>query len=153
VRAGQLLVGEYLRSESGPLEIAMIQWLDGTHQVFNLEVAGNHTYLVGADAVLSHNSCETPGPGFVVAPNGTVFPVPKNASGPTPNINRFGKTTGSAFTGGKGGANGQVETMRLMDSNYRYPKGYIKYENKSGQGVNPYSGRTGSPAENHFSLE
>ncbi len=57
VRAGLLLVGEHLRSESGPLEIATIQWVDGTHQVFNLEVAGNHTYLVGADAVLSHNSC------------------------------------------------------------------------------------------------
>jgi RHS repeat-associated protein len=58
VRAGQLRVGEYLRSESGPLEISSIQQLDGIHQVFNLEVAGNHTYLVGADAVLSHNTCD-----------------------------------------------------------------------------------------------
>lgn len=55
MRAGLLMVGEHLRSESGPLEIATMQWVDGTHQVFNLEVAGNHTYLVGVDAVLSHN--------------------------------------------------------------------------------------------------
>ena len=56
VRAGLLMVGEHLRSESGPLEIATMQWVDGTHQVFNLEVAGDHMYLVGADAVLSHNA-------------------------------------------------------------------------------------------------
>jgi hypothetical protein len=62
VRAGLLMVGEHLMSESGPLEIATIQWVDGTHQVFNLEVARDHTYLVGADAVLSHNvnACRLP---------------------------------------------------------------------------------------------
>ena len=59
------------------------------------------------------------------------------------------------FTGGSGGANGQVATMRVMDpvpargNAPAYPGGYIKYENASGQGVNPYTGRTGSRLEVH----
>jgi RHS repeat-associated protein len=46
-------------------------------------------------------------PGYVVSPDGTAFPVPKGAQGPVPVVNEAGKTTGVAFTGGKGGANGQ----------------------------------------------
>jgi hypothetical protein len=66
--------------------------------------------------------------------------------------------TGSAFTGGNGGANGQVTTMRLMNPTPAsgrspgYPNGYVKYGNAQGQGVNPYTGRTVSNAESHFSI-
>lgn len=55
-------------------------------------------------------------PDFIVSQGGTAFPVPKGATGPTPVVNPGGKTTGSAFTGGSGGANGKVDTMRIMDS-------------------------------------
>ncbi len=95
-------------------------------------------------------------PDFIVSPGGTAFPVPKGAAGPTPVVNPGGKTTGSAFTGGQGGSNGQVDTMRIMDptpphgNSPGYPKGYVKYENKSGQGVDPYSGRTLSNKDSHF---
>ena len=87
-------------------------------------------------------------PNFVVSPNGTAFPVPSGATGPRPVINPSGSQTGVGFTGGSGGANGQVTTMRLMcpaparGNSPGYPNGYVKYENSYGQGVNPYTGRT-----------
>lgn len=98
-------------------------------------------------------------PDFVVSPNGTTFPVPKGATGPTSVVNPAGKKTGDAFTGGSGGANGQVDTMRVMNptpprgNSPGYPNGYIKYENKAGQGVDPYSGRTLSNKDSHFSID
>ena len=98
-------------------------------------------------------------PDFIVTPGGTVFPVPRNAAGPSPVVNSGGKTTGSAFTGGSGGANGQVDTIRIMaptpprGNSPAYPNGYIKYENKSGQGVDPYSGRTIPNADSHFPID
>ena len=98
-------------------------------------------------------------PDFVVSPGGTAFPVPKGASGPTPVVNPAGKKTGDAFTGGSGGANGQVDTIRMMDptpprgNSPGYPNGYIKYENKAGQGVDPYTGRTLSNKDSHFPID
>jgi hypothetical protein len=95
---------------------------------------------------------------FIVDSKGTAFPVPKGATGPTPVVNQAGNVTGVAFTGGKGGANGQVSSMRIMNAvpargnAPAYPAGYIKYENAQGQGVNPYTGRTGSKVETHYPL-
>lgn len=93
---------------------------------------------------------------FVVTPGGTAFPVPKGATGPTPSTNQAGRVTGAAFTGGKGGANGQVASMRIMDPNTKNPSGYIKYENSAQpkpQGVDPYSGRTVPPEKAHFPID
>ena len=68
---------------------------------------------------------------------------------------------GVKFIGGKDGENGQVDTMRIMypipaRGKYpAYPRGYIVYENReepTAQGVDPYTGRTLSNAEKHFSL-
>ena len=95
---------------------------------------------------------------FVIDASGTAYPVPKNATGPSPVTNASGNTTGAAFTGGQGGANGQVSTMRMMDptpprgKSPGYENGYIKYENKSGQGVDPYSGRTISNRDSHYPI-
>ena len=63
------------------------------------------------------------------------------------------------FDGGSGGANGQVDTIRMMDptpprgNSPGYPDGYIKYDNASGQGVNPYTGQTGPHPETHFPIK
>jgi RHS repeat-associated protein len=98
-------------------------------------------------------------PGYVVSPDGTAFPVPKGAQGPVPVVNEAGKTTGVAFTGGKGGANGQVDTIRIMDptppkgKSPGYPNGYVKYQNKAKQGVNPHTGRTAANKDNHFPIK
>jgi RHS repeat-associated protein len=101
-------------------------------------------------------------PDFVVSPSGTAFPVPKGATGPTPVLNPAGKQTGVAYTGGAGGANGKVSTMRIMDptpakgSSPGYPNGYIKYENSASpkpQGVDPYSGKTLPNSQSHFPID
>jgi len=101
----------------------------------------------------------TGAPDFIVTPGGTAFPVPKGATGPFPVVNQAGKRTGAAFTGGRGGANGQVDTIRIMNPTSArgrspgYPNGYIKYENSRGQGVDPYTGRTGSREDTHFPID
>lgn len=111
------------------------------------------------DVVKGAGKASDKAPDFVVSPGGTAFPVPKGASGPSPVVNPGGKTTGSAFTGGKGGANGKVDTMRIMNptpprgNSPGYRNGYIKYENKSGQGVDPYTGRTLSNKDSHFPID
>ena len=100
-----------------------------------------------------------PAPNFVVSPKGTTFPVPSGAVGPRAVVNSSGEQTGVGFTGGVGGANAQVSTMRLMcpaparGSSPGYPNGYIKYENAQGQGVDPYSGRTLPNSQSHFPVE
>jgi hypothetical protein len=97
-------------------------------------------------------------PDFVVGPDGTTYPVPRGATGPTPVVNPSGKRTGTAYTGGSGGANGQVDTVRLMDptpprgNSPGYPNGYVKYENASGQGVNPHTGRTAPNSQSHHPI-
>jgi RHS repeat-associated protein len=100
-------------------------------------------------------------PNFIVDNSGQVFPVPKGAKGPTPVINPSGKQTGVAFTGGQGGANGKVATMRIMNPTLPkgkspgYPNGYIKYENAASpkpQGVNPQSGQTAPNAQSHYPI-
>ena len=74
-------------------------------------------------------------------------------------VNPQGNKTGDAFTGGSGGANGQVDTIRIMDptpprgSSPGYPNGYVKYENARGQGVDTYTGRTLPNRESHFPLD
>ena len=114
---------------------------------------------VGAKVTKGAGKASDKAPDFVVSPGGTAFPVPKGATGPTPVVNPGGKTTGSAFTGGNGGANGKVDTMRIMNptpprgKSPGYPNGYIKYENKSGQGVDPYTGRTLSNKDSHFPID
>lgn len=100
-------------------------------------------------------------PNFIVSPGGTAFPVPRGATGPTPVINPSGNQTGVAFTGGNGGANGQVSTMRVMGptdargNSPGYPNGYIKYENSAQrrpQGVDPYTGKTLPNSQSHFPI-
>ena len=108
------------------------------------------------------NAAASSAPDFVVSPNGTAYPVPAGAQGPTPVINPAGNQTGVAFTGGSGGANGQVSTIRLMDptpprgNSPGYPNGYIVYQNNSSptpQLVDPITGQTTSRALGHFPVQ
>ena len=49
--------------------------------------------------------------------------------------------------------------MRMMDptpprgGDPGASKGYIKYENSCGQGVNPYTGKTGTRGSTHFPID
>lgn len=97
-------------------------------------------------------------PDFVVTSEGTAIPVPEGATGPSPVVNRAGRTTGSAYTGGRGGTNGQVSTVRIMNPTPArgrspgYPNGYVKYENSNGQPVNPATGQTVPQDQAHHPL-
>jgi RHS repeat-associated protein len=103
---------------------------------------------------LSNLESRLAAPNFLVDSKGTAYPVPEGSVGPVP-VNS-GK--GIQFVEGKGGANGQVANMRVMDATPPkgnapgYPEGYIKYTNVQGQGVNPYTGQTGSKANTHFPI-
>ncbi|MCA9118586.1 MAG: hypothetical protein H6822_03885 [Planctomycetaceae bacterium] len=55
--AGELQVGERLNGTSGPITIAAITPLEGTHRVYNMTVQGEHLYRVAECGVLVHNSC------------------------------------------------------------------------------------------------
>ncbi|MBC8356606.1 MAG: hypothetical protein H8E66_31910 [Planctomycetes bacterium] len=57
--AGELQVGERLSGTSGPITVATITPLSGTHRVYNMTVQGEHLYRVGGSGVLVHNNCAT----------------------------------------------------------------------------------------------
>ena len=61
VSLGRIEAGTMLQGPGGALVILAAKgWIDGPNEVFNLEVEGQHNYLVGAEgspwAVLSHNA-------------------------------------------------------------------------------------------------
>ncbi len=56
VQAGELEVGESLRTLRGPVRIQRIDSKPGTHRVYNLEVETKHCYYVSDACVLSHNT-------------------------------------------------------------------------------------------------
>jgi len=94
------------------------------------DIADGGLFIIGG--IQAIEQAANPAPDFVVSPDGTVFPVPQGAKGPVPVINRQGDRTGTAYTGGSGGENGQVDTIRMMDATLPngkspgYPDGYIK---------------------------
>jgi RHS repeat-associated protein len=124
--------------------------------------AGTKTYNLSENVPEWKATPSSNSPNFIVDKSGQTFPVPKGAKGPTPVVNPSGKQTGVAFTGGTGGQNGKVATMRIMDPTLPkgkspgYPNGYIKYENASApkpQGVNPQSGQTTSNTQSHYPIK
>jgi hypothetical protein len=121
-------------------------------------VPGGETILNPPPPILGGGTA----PNFIVTPGGTVFPVPQGAIGPVPVYNPSGNLAGTAFTGGAGGANGQVSTMRIMNQpstgpyQSLYPNGYITYQNSASptpQTVNPYTGQTVPPSLGHFPIQ
>jgi hypothetical protein len=56
VKAGDLRPGDHVRTDIGTAEVTEIRPYPGQHQVFNLEVEGDHEYFAGDQRVLSHNS-------------------------------------------------------------------------------------------------
>ena len=87
---------------------------------------------------------------IVVSPGGTAVIVPSGATGPLPVVNPAGKTTGFHFSGGSGGLglDKKATGVRFMDptppkgASPGYANGYATYQNASGQGVDPATGKT-----------
>jgi len=101
----------------------------------------------------------TNSPNFIVDRSGQAFPVPDGAKGPSLTYNSNGINTGVAFTGGSGGQNGQVSTMRIMyprgaiGNAPAYPNGYVTYSNAGRQAVSPYTGQTVSNSQAHYPIK
>ena len=57
VEAGQLKVGEYVKTKKGIAQLTMRSQRPGRHKVYNLEVHKDHTYYVSNLGILVHNSC------------------------------------------------------------------------------------------------
>jgi hypothetical protein len=101
------------------------------------------------------------GVNFVVTGKGVAVPIPSGATGPQNVVNPQGNVTGHFYSGGQGGANGQVNTVRIMQPvpargrAPAYPDGYVVYENGRGpraQAVDPRTGQTVPPSRAHHSL-
>ncbi|XZE33821.1 hypothetical protein SH501x_004618 [Pirellulaceae bacterium SH501] len=58
VELGDLVAGEHLWTEDGPVEILATQPLTSGESVYNLEIHGHHVYQVAEVGVLVHNICE-----------------------------------------------------------------------------------------------
>jgi hypothetical protein len=56
VPAGQLRVGERIRTKTGTARIEAIRWKKGEHRVYNIEVEADHAYFVSEIELLSHNA-------------------------------------------------------------------------------------------------
>jgi hypothetical protein len=140
-KAVDLKAGMEVRLLSGEIAAITSVKVDDLGQpetTYNFEVSHQHDYFVGRNAILVHN-----GPNFIVSPNGTVFPVPNGAVGPSPVINSAGNQIGDAFTGGSGGngLNSRVTDISFRDPNWN--QGFrASYYNATGQKVNPYTGQT-----------
>ena len=57
IQAGDLRVGERLRTARGTATIAAIARKPGVYRVYNLEVETEHSFFAGHAGVLSHNNC------------------------------------------------------------------------------------------------
>ena len=57
VEAGQLKVGEYVKTKDGIEQLTIRSQRPGRHKVYNLEVHKDHTYYVSNLGILAHNSC------------------------------------------------------------------------------------------------
>ncbi|MGF1507935.1 MAG: RHS repeat-associated core domain-containing protein [Myxococcota bacterium] len=57
VRVRDLQVGERLQTAEGAVTVEALEKVRGVHRVYNLEVEGDHEYLVGEAGVRAHNTC------------------------------------------------------------------------------------------------
>ena len=65
-----LEVGERLETAQGQVRVAGVSPVAGLYRVFNLEVEGDHEYLVGSSGVRAHNQCGGGGAGGGAASGG-----------------------------------------------------------------------------------
>ena len=107
---------------------------------------------IGVEAIATKGVGSTPS--FIVSKGGTVFPIPKGATGPV------SATSGKGFQFIEGvGGNGlspKATGFRFMDpvttGKYQYPGGYGSYFNKAGQTINPLTGQTIAPSNSWWHI-
>lgn len=60
VQIRHVQVGERLQTAEGAVTVEALEKVRGEHRVYNLEVEGDHEYLVGEARVRAHNACPNP---------------------------------------------------------------------------------------------
>ncbi len=100
--------------------------------------ADNNVVAVQRSAATPQINQASRSPDFVVTPKGEAIPVPQGATGP-----HATRSSGMQFTGGSGGhgMDTRVDGVRIMDANNNQGPRAV-YMNRSGQTVNPATGRT-----------
>ena len=64
IPAQDLIIGERISAKDGFVTIASLMFHDEIKEVYNLEVADEHTFFVTYDDILSHNTCNVEGNEF-----------------------------------------------------------------------------------------
>lgn len=132
VRAGQLAVGERLRTRDGAVTVSAIERLPGEHQVFNFEVGGAHTYLVSDLELYTHNQCA---PKHHVMTNKN--PTSDASGGPwTPQFEKLAKRAGRSL-------DDEANTVRVVGHYGPHPEAYhqavFDFMTDAVDGLRPYT--------------
>ena len=80
--AGELRVGETLRNLDGDVRIESIEQLGSEERVYNLEIHGEHVFLVASSGVLVHNSSGAEGSSSTVGRSGAFGGAKRDAGIP-----------------------------------------------------------------------
>ncbi|MEU6535120.1 polymorphic toxin-type HINT domain-containing protein [Streptomyces sp. NPDC047000] len=145
VPAGRLKPGMTLRTETGHTVIITGNRSYTKHaRTYNLTVDDLHTYyvLAGATPVLVHNSTPCP----------TAINLGPRPSGVGNDWVGRRADNGKGTVWQKSGSAGNSDMVRVMDPTGRYPNGYVRFHNKSGQPIG-LDGKPGSKADTHIPME
>jgi len=105
VEAGDLEIGEDLKTQTGIVKLTKIAQRPGLHKVYNIEVHKDHNYYVTDLAILTHNSCLLSGISNKVLKDGKVdFSKFNN--------NRYKNWRLEKDTGGHGGSVWKLKSCR-----------------------------------------
>lgn len=145
VTAENLTEGAWLQpSANSQAQVVSTQQAIEVTTTYNLSVASAHTYFVAAGDVdiLTHNcgdSVSGHSASCACTPAGSLPPILR---GTNPRSTNNGKGTTYDINPSDYGFDSRVVSMRVMSSTSRYQNGYVVFMNKSGQTVNPLTGRT-----------
>ena len=120
--ARDVVDGDVLRSDSGPVDVKSVESVEAGRAVYNVEVAREHTYRVSTSKVWAHNQC----PGGGAARGGAKLRPDSAAEGPH-----------STFKQKDGNVSGYAE----WTPNHRNPSGFDQAKRVDTQYANPHTDR------------
>ncbi|MFJ3924152.1 polymorphic toxin-type HINT domain-containing protein [Streptomyces sp. NPDC090022] len=144
VDAADLRPGTQLLTETGThVQVAEIKRWTLPATVHNLTIDDLHTYyvLAGQTPVLVHNSTPCP----------TAINLGPRPAGVGDDWVGRGADNGKGIVWQKPGSTGNADMVRVMDATGRYPNGYVRFHNKSGQPIG-LNGKPGSKADTHIPM-
>ncbi|WP_329028313.1 polymorphic toxin-type HINT domain-containing protein [Streptomyces sp. NBC_00690] len=126
-----------------PASVESTQRRPSSMDMYDLTVADFHTYyvLAGETPVLVHNSTPCP----------TAINLGSRPAGVGDDWVGRGADNGKGIVWQKPGSTGNGDMVRVMDPTGRYPNGYVRFHNRSGQPIG-LDGKPGSKADTHISM-